>query len=134
MASRATISAIEQCDGSSAEVAYVASRILNGKYLFCRNSVENVWYGFNGTIWKRDESPRIELSRSVRDHFTMTVSQLRRKPKTEEGYHNERRCKLLMDVAQDLQDRHFMDRVLHKMSVLMSDPNFRNSRYDGSIV
>lgn len=134
MASRATISAIEQCDGSSADVAAVSCNILNGKYVYSTSPGDDTWYGFNGTIWKRDESPRTELSRSVRDHFTMTVSQLRRKPKTEERYHDERRCRLLMDVAQDLQDRHFMDRVLHKMSALMSDPDFRNSRSDGSIV
>eukprot|EP00798_Chlamydomonas_sp_ICE-L_P003623 gene3624-13708_t len=57
---------VESCNGTHAEIADVAFRLLRDRYVFCNT---RLWFYFDGSLWKQDKEAlriRHELSSTIR--------------------------------------------------------------------
>eukprot|EP00798_Chlamydomonas_sp_ICE-L_P032396 gene32396-2559_t len=63
---------VESCNGTHAEIADVAFRLLRDRYVFCNT---RLWFYFDGSLWKQDKEAlriRHELSSTIRTAFLQT--------------------------------------------------------------
>eukprot|EP00798_Chlamydomonas_sp_ICE-L_P013459 gene13459-19319_t len=71
---------VESCNGTHAEIADVAFRLLRDRYVFCNT---RLWFYFDGSLWKQDKEAlriRHELSSTIRTAFLQTAHRLLKIP------------------------------------------------------
>ena len=139
---------VRMCNGSHNDVARIAHRLLEGRYV-CASADGKVWYGVGaGGLWAIDEgaiSVRHELSTTVREHFVAALNRLlteaceddvrsgsavsssrggrRRGDGCGRGEVREATDKLL-GIAFKLQDAGFKDGVMKEMREYFFDATF----------
>ena len=126
---------VESCNGTHAEIADVAFRLLRDRYVFCNT---RLWFYFDGSLWKQDKEAlriRHELSSTIRTAFLQTAHRLRAAASISDmdsissvsSHHNRDTSSppnRMLKIATLLQDASFKDRVMKEMGELFHDPGF----------